>query len=137
MSTVKIMLNDAEEIRKLAEDPDVQVKIKEAIIDAIGKRAAKTLNDEVRNHVDDIVRSFVYPGLGYRMSEQVRKDIEKQVKDAVHLQIFETLSDMLETEFLSQLRKSISARIDEVKNYDIEKILQNAATKLLERKLTR
>ena len=137
MSTVKIMLNDAEEIRKLAEDPDVQVKIKEAIIDAIGKRAVKTLNNELGGHVDDVVRSFVYPRGCYRLSEKVRKDIEKWVKDAVTTLIDEKTSDILEKEFYSLLRAALSARLAEIKDCDIAKILQNAASKLLERKLTK
>lgn len=132
---VKLMLNDAKEIRKLAEDPDVQVKIKEAIIDAIGKRAAKTLNGELGDHVDDAIRSFIYPSGGYRLSDEIKDRIKRQIEDAIRMQLYDTTSDILEKEFYSPLRTALSARLAEIKDCDIAKVLQNAATKLLERKL--
>ena len=53
MDKITIILQDKETIKELAKDPDVQIKIKDAVIDGIGKRASK-----IANLSDDIIHKL-------------------------------------------------------------------------------
>lgn len=44
MDKITILLQDKQTIEKLAADPDVQIRIKDAILDGLAKRYVKTSN---------------------------------------------------------------------------------------------
>ena len=60
MDKITISLQDKETIKELAKDPDVQIKIKDAILDGIGKRALKigNLSDEIIAIMEDDIRNY-------------------------------------------------------------------------------
>lgn len=50
-NTIKVILNDEKTIVELAKDPDVLVRIKDAIIDGVSRRVAKTIGSELEDRV--------------------------------------------------------------------------------------
>lgn len=133
---VKIMLNKDEEIKELAKDPEVQVKIKAAIIDGIGTRAVKAVQKELAWDIDKAVRKAVY-GNGFRLADSVRKDIDERVKRSVDYAITEKLVDIMENEFYSVVRKKAEEYVEEINRMDLTSIVEKKAREILERKLGR
>ena len=60
MDKITISLQDKETIKELAKDPDVQIKIKNAVLDGIGKRALKlsNLSDEIISIMERDIRDY-------------------------------------------------------------------------------
>ena len=60
MDKITIILQDKETIKELAKDPDVQIKIKDAVIDGIGKRASKiaNLSDDIIHKLEEDIRNY-------------------------------------------------------------------------------
>lgn len=133
---VKIMLNKDEEIKELAKDPEVQLKIKAAIIDGIGTRAAKAVQKELTHDIDEAVRKAVYDR-GFGLKESVEKDIERRVEREVGYAITTKLCDIMEKEFYSIVRKKAEDYVAEIDRMDLKSIVERITKEILERKLSR
>ena len=133
---VKIMLNKDEEIKELAKDPEVQLKIKAAIIDGIGTRAVKAVQKELTHDIDEAVRKAVY-GRGFGLKESVEKDIERRVEREVGYAITTKLCDIMEKEFYSIVRKKAEDYVAEIDRMDLKSIVERITKEILERKLSR
>ena len=131
---IKIMLNKDEEIKKLAKDPKVQVKIKAAIIDGIGTRAIKSVEKELAPAINEAVRREVY-GHGFSLKDQVNQSIEKRAKQAVDDVISMKIANIMEKEFYSIVRKQVEEYVEAIKRMDIKSIVEKNVAKILERKL--
>lgn len=70
MDRISIILQDKTTIEELAKDPEVQIKIKDAIVDALGKRSLKLMNANAE--ISDAVRT---------VSELIKKEIINQYCD--------------------------------------------------------
>ena len=134
---VKIMLNKDEEIKELAKDPEVQLKIKAAIVDGIGTRAVKAVQKELTHDIDEAVRKAVYDRGWYGLKDSVKKDIEKRVEQAVDYAITMKLCDIMENEFYSRLRKKADEYAAEIDKMDVAPIVEKKLKEILERKLSR
>lgn len=134
---VKIMLNKDEEIKELAKDPEVQVKIKAAIIDGIGTRAVKAVQKELTRDIDEAARRAVYKGNTFNLKDSVREEIEKRVEQAVDYAIVSKLCDIMEKEFYSRLRKKADEYAAEIDKMDVAPIVEKKVKEILERKLGR
>ena len=133
---VKIMLNKDEEIKELAKDPEVQVKIKAAIVDGIGTRAVKAVQKELSGDIYEAVRKAVY-GRGFGLKDSVKEDIEKRVEKAVDYAITMKLCDIMEKEFYSIVRKKAEEYVAEIDRMDLKSMVEKMAKEILERKLSR
>lgn len=134
---VKIMLNKDEEIKELAKDPEVQVKIKTAIIDGIGKLAVKAVQKELTPDIDSAVMKAVYVRGWCRLKDSVIKDIEKRAEVAVDDAITMKLAEIMEKEFYSIVRKRAEEYVDVINRIDLTSIVEKKVKEILERKLGR
>ena len=149
MSTsVKIMLNDRDAILELAKDPEVEAKVKAAIVDEVGKRAAKAaqaaLGTAIANAVDQEIRKFttssrrdpnnpftqdtwgtvtLKPAVVSQIREHVRAELTRQVWDAV--------DEFPEKE---EIRKELRKQVDVAKSMDIKKMLRESVEKVVKDK---
>ena len=133
---IKIMLNKDEEIKELAKDPEVQVKIKAAIIDGVGARAAKAIQKELAPDIYRTVRETVYSS-GFGLKDSVKKDIEKHVEKAVDHAITTKLVDIMEKEFSSVVRKKADEYVKGIDRMDLTSIVEKKVKEIIERKLSR
>jgi hypothetical protein len=134
---VKIMLNKDEEIKELAKDPEVQLKIKAAIVDGIGTRAVKAVQKELTHDIDEAVRKAVYDRRWYGLKDSVKKDIEKRAEQAVDYAIASKLCDIMENEFYSRLRKKADEYAADIDKMDVASIVEKKLKEILEHKLSR
>lgn len=134
---VKIMLNKDEEIKELAKDPDVRVKIKAAIIDGIGARAVKAVQKELAPDIDEAARKAVYKGNTFNLKDSVKADIERHVGNAVEFAIATKLGDIMEKEFYSLVREKAKSYVAAIDEMDIKSIVEDMVQRILERKLSR
>ena len=110
MDRISIILQDKTTIEELAKDPEVQIKIKDAIVDAIGKRSLKLMNAnaEIRNAVSTV-------------STAIRSEIESQFCDTSswtkHLK--STYKDLIHKEAAMEFNKlveqEVNAQLDELR----------------------
>ena len=134
---IKIMLNKDEEIKELAKDPKVQVKIKAAIVDGIGTRAIKAVQKELTPDIDSAVMKAVYNREWYRLKDSVKKDIENHVEKAVNSAITTKIADIMGKEFYSIVRKRAEEYVEKINRMDLTSIVEQKAREILERKLGR
>lgn len=134
---VKIMLNKDEEIKELAKDPEVQVKIKAAIIDGIGTRVVKAVQKELAHDIDKAVMKAVYSGNWCKLKDSVIKDIEKRAEAAVDDAITMKLAKIMEKEFYSIVRKRAEEYVELINRIDLTSIVEKKVKEILERKLGR
>lgn len=137
---VKIMLNDKESIGELARDPEVQIRIKEAIIDEIGKRVVKIfradLDDAIRLEVQSFTRPskanevFGKPSWGSEpvLSAKMKTEVEEFVRTKVRREI-----DTVVREFNANAEyiEAFKRRKEEIEAYDFDAAIQ----KFIARKL--
>ena len=93
---LSLILNDPELIAEIAKDPEVQIRIKDAIIDGIGKRAVKLLNANAEI-------ASVTSSIGQAISKQIKEQITNgeswrpTLKTEYKKIIEETLKDYVKT----------------------------------------
>ena len=132
---VKIMLNKDEEIKELAKDPEVQVKIKAAIIDGIGTRAIKAVQNVLARDIETAVEREVYKGHTFNLKNSVSEEIEKRVKQAVDYTIVSKISNIMEKEFYSIVRKRADECVETINQMNLTFIVEKKVKEILERKL--
>lgn len=147
-TSIKVMLNDRDAILELAKDPEIEAKVKAAIVDEVGKRAAKAaqaaLGTAIANVVDQEIRKFTMPSrrdpnnlftqntwgivtlkpaVVDKIREHVRAELTRQVWDAV--------DEFPEKE---EIRKELRKQVDFVKSADVNKILRESVEKVVKDK---
>lgn len=143
MDKITIILQDKETIKELAKDPDVQIKIKDAVIDGIGKRASKiaNLSDDIIHKLEEDIRNY-FTEIDNSMwkkrnvlKPEFKELIRKEANNAFNLSVSKELLDM---------HKIINNRLDEIKtiimdritnDLNLEKIVSDAAEKVIKEKL--
>lgn len=143
MDKITIILQDKETIKELAKDPDVQIKIKDAVIDGIGKRASKiaNLSDDIIHKLEEDIRNYFTEtdnSMWNRrnvLKPEFKELIRKEANNAFNLSVSKELLDM---------HKIINNRLDEIKTIimdritnglNLEKIVSDAAEKVIREKL--
>ena len=143
MDKITIILQDKETIKELAKDPDVQIKIKDAVIDCIGKRASKiaNLSDDIIHKLEEDIRNYFTETDNSMWSRrnvlkpEFKELIRKEANNAFYLSVNKELLDMhkIINERLDEIKASIMDRIDNSLN--LEKIVSDAAEKVIREKL--
>ena len=143
MDKITIILQDKETIKELAKDPDVQIKIKDAVIDGIGKRASKiaNLSDDIIHKLEEDIRNYFTETDNSMWSRrnvlkpEFKELIRKEANNAFYLSVNKELLDMhkIINERLDEIKASIMDRIDNSLN--LEKIVSDAAEKVIREKL--
>lgn len=143
MDKITIILQDTETIKELAKDPDVQIKIKDAVLDGIGKRASKiaNLSDDIIHKLEEDIRNYFTEtdnSMWNRrnvLKPEFKELIHKEANNAFNLNVSKELLDM---------HKIINERLDEMKliimdritnGLNLEKIVSDAAEKVIREKL--
>lgn len=144
MDKITISLQDKETIKELAKDPDVQIKIKDAILDGIGKRALKigNLSDEIIALMEDDIRNYFTETENHSIFRN-RTVLKPEFRELIHKQASNAFSLIAEKELID-MQKIIKNRVDEIKltiidtitnNLNLEKIVSDAAEKVIREKL--
>lgn len=144
MDKITIILQDKETINELAKDPDVQIKIKDTILDGIGKRASKiaNLSDDIISIMENDIRNY--------FTEKEKNGrwlgnttLKPEFRELIHEEANKAFDKAVENE-LMDMRKIIYNRIDEIKliiidtinnSLNLEKIVSGAAEKVIREKL--
>lgn len=140
---IKMMLNDKSSIEELAKDPEIQIRIKDAIVDEIGKRAAKAaqaaLNSTVERAVElamtrflkgkpnDVVkRCDLWDNIV--LSDKVMAAIQNAVDAKLTRAAFDYAEKFPENE---ELKKAIQRQVDYAKEVDVEKMIRESVDKIV------
>lgn len=143
MDKITIILQDKETIKELAKDPDVQIKIKDAVIDGIGKRASKiaNLSDDIIHKLEEDIRNYFTESDNSMwknrnvLKPEFKELIRKEANNAFNLSVSKELLDM---------HKIINNRLDDIKaiimdrinnGLNLEQIVSDAAEKVIKEKL--
>lgn len=137
--TVKLMLNKDKEIKRLAQDPEVQIRIKEAIVDAIAKRAVKALDSgEIRKAIDETVKTTLLkdkPSWQPPLKENIAKRVETAAKDALDDRLHEILVDALPG-YEVKFRQILDERLKEIEKLDFADMAQRAVNRYVTAKFS-
>ena len=123
MDKITILLQDKQTIEKLAADPEVNIRIKDSILDGIGKRAVKF------NNITSALISAAKKEIRQEFFGNTWQDILKdEYKQVIRNKAKAEFNHIFNKEFVKcseEINKSIRAWKSEVlkklKEYDIEK----------------
>lgn len=149
MNKVTITLQDKEIINELAQDEQMQIRIKDAIIDGITKRAAKSMNVnvDIKKIVKEIAEAsskeighefmtgdYYRKHLKVEWANIIREQCKKEIEAVVKEELTENLADIRQrlNDQLDEWKANIERRINE---FDIEKAVEQVATIEIRRRL--
>lgn len=129
MDKITILLQDKQTIENLAADPEVQIRIKDAILDGIGKRAAKISN--VTNAIisaskKEIQREFFNETYRFELKEEWKRAIKEQARTAFNELVNEELQKG-SNEIKENVRVWKADVLKKLKEYNIEKDIRDVA----------
>ena len=136
MDKITILLQDKQTIEKLAADPQVQIRIKDAVLDGIGRRAMKLSNltsDMVRAAQKEIRKEFFIDSWKDILKDEYKDVIKRQARTEMQVLVNEEIN-----ECRKEIRESIrSWKLDvlkKLKEYDIEKDIREVAEEVIRKK---
>lgn len=134
MNKLTLLLNDKEIISEIAKDPEVQIKIKDAIIDGAIRRCAKTENsiaclisEQLRKEIFDNSRWF------NSLNEKYKEIVKSTAKDAVESLVRSEMKE-LNDEVNKQFNYYKALVIAKLGNSDINKIIREEIKKAVDEK---
>ena len=140
---ITILLQDEDLLKGLLKDPDVLVKIKNSVIDRLGKRAVKIANvdTEILNSAKKEIEShfffFVSGARSYYKQLELKDKFKMQFRDVANKEFQTVMLDelaALRTEykyFLEERKKELMKKISEI---DIESIIREVAEEVIKEK---
>ena len=140
---ITILLQDEDLLKELVKDPDVLVKIKNSVIDRLGKRAVKIANvdTEVLNSAKKEIESHFFNDVSgsrsYYKQLELKDKFKMQFRDIANKELQGVILDelaALRTEyrhFLEERKKELMSKISEI---DIESIIREVAEKVIKEK---
>lgn len=144
---IKIMLNKDEEIKRLAADPEIEIKIKNAILDGVGKRVAKTIDKEALKNVEGTCRrymevmlkergieyNFYTPKIPKWLSDKIQKKVEDLLTIGIENCVRQTFDEMAKT----QIEIAVAGKLQELASIDPTAEIKAAADRIIRQKLGR
>ena len=133
-----ILLNDKEFLTEIAKDPEVQLKIKDAIVDAAIKRSTKisnNLTESIGNRIGEYVKSSLLDPSGWssklkpEVVEMIKKESVRVVSDVVSKEVQELLAEVQRK--LNYYKGLVIAKLEEV---DVDKIIREEVRKAVDLK---
>ena len=140
---IKMMLNDKSSIEELAKDPEIQIRIKDAIVDEIGKRAAKAAQAALDSTIERAVELAMVRFLKGKPNDVVKRcdlwdhivlsdKMMKAIQDAVDAKLTMAAFDYAEKFPESEeLKKAIQRQVDYAKKVDVEKMIRESVDKIV------
>lgn len=136
MNKFTLMLQDREVIKELARDPEIQVKIKNSIVDEVKRRSAKGI-DAITNDLSKALKEEFFDRLGYfqtpKLKPAIKKLLERSIEEIVSEAVLDEKMkiDKLVKDALTEYSAAIRAKLAEI---DIDKVIREEAAKIIERK---
>ena len=138
--TIKMMLNKDEEINRLAQDPEVQIKIKNAIVDAIAKRAVKTIDcTEVHEAINKTIKETLLddkPSLWPPLKESIVERVKNAAINALDLRLHEILADTLPG-YQARFRQVLNEHLKEIEKLDFAAMAKEAVNRFIAARFSR
>ena len=136
MDKITILLQDITTISELAKDPEVQIRIKDAIIDGIKRRSLKSMQiieDKLHRELyDELFDKTWQRGL----KQQYKKDLQKVAEDTVKNVIREDSdwwADFIRQE-IDYFKESVKLKIASI---DLDEIIRKEVRSIIDAKLSR
>ena len=150
MDRLTIVLGDKTTIEELAKDPEVQIKIKDAIIEGIGRKCVKVAmsSKELKaavQRVDEVAakafkEKFLEKGGWGGFSDKLTPEYQEIVQDAVRKAVGKEI-EAATKEQLQILTDVVTSFENRVENYlnglNLDKVIENVATKVIKDKLAK
>lgn len=146
---VKIMLNKDEEIKRLAADPAIELRIKNAIIDGVGKRVAKALGDEGMERITRECRKALHEELerqgfikrgswmrSMEISNDLRDAIRQEAKSLLSMAIQNCVNETFNSMGRTTVEMMVASRIQELEKMDCNKAIADAADRVIRSRLS-
>lgn len=136
-----VELDDRDEIAGIVSNPDVEIRIKDAVADAVAKSVSAKLESTIQMAVRNEVEAFARPVndngifaastpddvIGPRLSKSIRDEIVRYLK----LYVNETIHDAVEELDISgTVRDAVKNKVESIRNYDIESAVRSEAKNL-------
>ena len=146
---VKIMLNKDEEIKRLAADPAIELRIKNAIIDGVGKRVAKCLGEEGMERITRECRKELHEELerqsfikrdswmrSLEISNELRNAIRQEAQSLLSMAIQNCVNETWNSMGRSTIEMMVASRIQELEKMDCKKVIADAAERVIRNRLS-
>lgn len=139
---IVLVLNDKETIQELALDKDVRIRIKDAIVDNIGRRTIKLINidDELKSAIrrqihDDIFTGTYTNSLKDEVKKAIRETVSKQISCIVDEEIRKALEGVSKkiNEEIGFFKERAAAHLE---MYDFNKSIKEAIDKEVKKRFS-
>ncbi len=134
MNKLDLFLNNKEMIAEIAKDPEVQIKIKDAILDGAIKRVAKLKEGISSQIAEELKRELCKPSQwSLMLKDEVKETIKRNAQHAVESLVMSEVKELgaivqKETNYYKGL---IMAKLEDV---DIDKIIREEVRKAVNEK---
>ena len=140
---ITILLQDEKLLEEILKDPDVLLKLKNSVIDRLGKRAVKIANvdtqilNSAKNEIETHFFNDVSGSRSFYKQLELKDKFKMQFRDIANKELQAVILDelaALRTEyryFLEERKKEIMKKISEI---DIESIIREVAEKVIKEK---
>lgn len=140
MDKLTVVLQDRTTIMQLMEDPDVQIRVKNAVVDQLGKRALKLSNitsdilAEVKKNLNEefIVSKVYYKELKKEYKDKIRHEAQIAFGDIIREEL-----DLMRSEIRMALRDKKAEMLEQINDINLETIIIEVAEKVIKQKLGR
>ena len=149
-TTVKMMFNDKEAVLELAKDPEVQAKIKAAIVDEVAKRAAKAaqaaLEKTIADAVDQELNKFNCPSAKdpnnlftrsgmWGQHVMLKPDVQEKIRDHVRAALSEQMDTIVNSlPEMDEVRRELAEQVANVKSMNVEEMLKAEIERVVQKK---
>lgn len=132
MNKLNLFLNNKEIIAEIAKDPEVQIKIKDAILDGAIKRVAK-LKEGISSQIAEVLKRELCKPSQWSLKDEVKDAIKRNAQHAVESLVRSEVKELgaivqKETNYFKGL---IMAKLEDV---DIDKIIREEVRKAVNEK---
>lgn len=142
-SKVKVIINGKDTIERIAADPDCRIRIKDALVDQVAKRALKAINAELAGVIHDAVVKSVSKitdpdednGLFDKRKSTydwpvLSATVLKKIKEAVSAEVFRTVREAVEqSDIHKEYCKILKDTTDYLQKYDYDAVIKKEIRK--------
>lgn len=141
-SKVKVIINGKDAIERIAADPDCRIRIKDALVDQVAKRALKAIDAElagvIHDAADEVVQKMTNPeednGLFVRRENtywpSLSDDLIAKIKKAVRQEVFTTVYEAIEqSDIHKEYREVLQDKTDYLQKYDYDAAIKKEISK--------
>lgn len=138
--TVGVTLNihSSDFIKELIKDnPDLEIAIKNAILDKTIKRSVtkELSNQAFQRKINELVKGVVYESRQNLLTDDVKKEIKKQVDFYIEKLVAEEISDKWDEEVVPKIDSEIGDYKKKLDSLDIEKLVKYEIEKQVKERL--